>query len=144
MKKTTTETAADDIRFIDGDFFSYYTDLLKKDPKQLESYRKHIVDEYNKNHDTALFLEGLKIIAAAEGKISKLAKEIKVERTKKQDKDSLMRIEMAKQQRETKSKALTLLVKPSTYKALKKEASSKTMSVNEVANQLFEQHVASR
>jgi hypothetical protein len=147
MKKTTIETdeiTADDVKFVDGDFFEYFARLLKKDPEHLKSYKKHIVDEYNKDHDTALFLSGLKTVAMAGGEITELAKEIKIGRTKKHDKDNLMRIEIAQQQRETKSKALTLLVKPSTYKALKKEASSKTMSVNEVANQLFEQHVASR
>jgi predicted HicB family RNase H-like nuclease len=65
-----------------------------------------------------------------------------LKKTKKQDKGGFMGIEIVKQQRETKSKALTLLVKPSTYEALKKEATSKTMSINEVANQLFEQYVS--
>jgi probable addiction module antidote protein len=73
MKKTTTEITADDAKIVEGDFFEYYAKLLKKDPKQLKSYKKHIVDEYNKNHDTALFLSGLKTIAMAEG-MTKLAK----------------------------------------------------------------------
>ncbi|MDR1941407.1 MAG: hypothetical protein LBQ47_03690 [Endomicrobium sp.] len=82
MKKTTTdEIAADDAKIMKGDFFEYFAKLLKKDPEHLKSYKKHIVDEYNKDHDTALFLSGLKTIAMAEGKISKLAKEAKVERT---------------------------------------------------------------
>jgi DNA-binding phage protein len=38
------------------------------------------VEEYNKSRDTALFLNSLKIVAMAEGKIAALAKTAKVER----------------------------------------------------------------
>jgi probable addiction module antidote protein len=77
MEKITLE----DVKLEAKDFFDCYVEILKKDKKQLKSYKKHIVDEYNKTKDTALFLEGLKIIAKAEGKINKLAKAAKVERT---------------------------------------------------------------
>jgi len=54
---------------------------LKEHPEKLRSYKKHIVYEYNKIKDTALFLESLKIVARAEGKVTKLARSARVERT---------------------------------------------------------------
>lgn len=43
--------------------------------------------------------------------------------------------------RETKSRRLQLLVRPSTYKALAKEARKKRKSVNEIANRIFEEYL---
>ena len=42
--------------------------------------------------------------------------------------------------RETKSRRLQLLIRPSTYKALSKEARKKRKSVNEIANRIFEEY----
>ncbi|GHT47252.1 hypothetical protein AGMMS49936_07630 [Endomicrobiia bacterium] len=39
---------------------------------------------------------------------------------------------------ETKSKHLSLLVKPSTYAALKAQCKNKDLSINEIANQVLE------
>jgi probable addiction module antidote protein len=81
MNKIAEDIKLSDARIIKTDIFEDYAKRLKKNPDELKSYKKLILDEYNKTHDTALFLEGLKIVAIAEGKISKLAKEAQVERT---------------------------------------------------------------
>jgi probable addiction module antidote protein len=47
----------------------------------LRSYKNHIIEEYNKTRDTALFLDSLKILAMAEGKVTALAKTTKIERS---------------------------------------------------------------
>jgi probable addiction module antidote protein len=71
----------EDAEIIRTDFFEDYAKYLKKHPKKLQSYKNHVVEEYNKTRDTRLFLDSLKIVAMAEGKISNLAKTAKVERT---------------------------------------------------------------
>jgi probable addiction module antidote protein len=83
MKKITEIEGIkiEDAEIIKTDFFEDYAKYLKKHPKKLQSYKKHVVEEYNKTRDTALFLNSLKIIAMAEGKITALAKTAKVERT---------------------------------------------------------------
>ncbi|MDR1418676.1 MAG: hypothetical protein LBI80_05965 [Endomicrobium sp.] len=83
MKKITEieNIKLEDAKIIKTDFFEDYAKSLKKNPKKLESYKKHIMSEYNKNKDTALLLQGLRIVAMAEGKISTLAKKTKIERT---------------------------------------------------------------
>jgi probable addiction module antidote protein len=83
MKKITEidNIKLENAEIIKSDVFEDYAKSLRKDPKKLEKYKKHIVSEYNKNHDTNLLLHGLKIVAMAEGKISTLAKKAKVERT---------------------------------------------------------------
>lgn len=83
MKKITEidNIKLEDAKIIQTDVFEDYAKSLRKDQKKLEKYKKHIVSEYNKNHDTNLLLHGLKIVAMAEGKISTLAKKAKVERT---------------------------------------------------------------
>jgi predicted HicB family RNase H-like nuclease len=57
------------------------------------------------------------------------------------DKGDIMLKEIQKESRETKSRAFTLLLKPSIYQSLKAEAQSKGMSFNEIANRLFEQYI---
>jgi hypothetical protein len=52
--------------------------------------------------------------------------------------------EIERQRKETKSKALHLLVKPSIYEELKKEAKGKELSVNETANRIFDIYIKSR
>jgi probable addiction module antidote protein len=83
MKKITEidNIKLEDAAIIKSDVFEDYAKYLKKNPKKLESYKKHIISEYNKHQDTALFLHGLKIVAMSEGKISTLAKKAKIERT---------------------------------------------------------------
>nr|MDR2427976.1 hypothetical protein [Endomicrobium sp.] len=71
----------EDAEIIKTDFFEDYAKYLKKHPKKLQSYKNHVVEEYNKTRDIALFLNSLKIVAMAEKKVSELAKTLKVERT---------------------------------------------------------------
>ncbi|MDR2427767.1 MAG: hypothetical protein LBD19_02330 [Endomicrobium sp.] len=66
---------------LDIDFSEYYASYLKKNPKKLKNYKKHIKSEYNKTKDIAVFLENLKIVAMAEKKVSELAKTAKIERS---------------------------------------------------------------
>jgi probable addiction module antidote protein len=75
------EIKTEDAEIIKTDFFEDYAKYLKKHPKKLQSYKNHVVEEYNKTQDTALFLNSLKVVAMAEGKIATLAKTAKVERT---------------------------------------------------------------
>ncbi|MDR3256201.1 MAG: hypothetical protein LBT18_00860, partial [Endomicrobium sp.] len=49
-----------DAEILDMDFSEYYANYLKKNPKRLKGYKKHIATEYNKTKDTASFLESLK------------------------------------------------------------------------------------
>ncbi|MDR3124467.1 MAG: hypothetical protein LBU10_01130 [Endomicrobium sp.] len=84
MKKTeqqSEEITPEDARILKEDFFEHYANRLKKDPEELAGYKKYLIDQYNKDEDLALFLEGLKIVAKAERKIQVLAKAAKVERT---------------------------------------------------------------
>jgi DNA-binding phage protein len=83
MKKKieVEEIKIEDVEIIRTDFFEDYAKRLRKNPKELEGYKKHIIDTYNKTQDTRLFLDSLKIVAMAEGKIFNLAKAAKVERT---------------------------------------------------------------
>jgi len=60
------------------DFDTSFAKKLSKDPKSLKEYKKFITDEFNKDGDIALFLEGLKIIA--KGNIKGLAKNANVTR----------------------------------------------------------------
>jgi DNA-binding phage protein len=86
MKKVIYEITSEDVKIEKGDFFDYFVNSLSKDPEQLESYKKHIVSEYDKTKDIALFLEGLKIVARAEEKMPspvKAAKEKKANVYKK-------------------------------------------------------------
>jgi DNA-binding phage protein len=84
MKKLNNEdfelTAAN-VKMTGEDFSDYYAKYLKGNPKKLEHYKKYITQAYNRTKDMPLFLEGLKIVAKAETKITKLAKAAKVERT---------------------------------------------------------------
>jgi probable addiction module antidote protein len=66
---------------LDMDFSEYYANYLKKNPKKLKNYKKHIVTEYNKTKNAAVFLESLKTVAMAERKMSELAKVAKIERS---------------------------------------------------------------
>ena len=62
------------------DFDTTLAKKLSKDPKSLKEYEKFITDEFNKDGDIALFLEGLKVVAKAKGNIKGLAKNAKVTR----------------------------------------------------------------
>ena len=62
------------------DFDTTIAKKLAKDPKFLKQYEKFITDEFNKDGDVALFLEGLKLVAKAKGNIKGLAKNAKVTR----------------------------------------------------------------
>jgi probable addiction module antidote protein len=81
MKKIMKDMKLSDAGIVKTDFFEDYAKRLKKNPDELESFKERMADEYNKTQDIALFLECLKIVAMAEGKISALAKAAKVERT---------------------------------------------------------------
>lgn len=83
MKKITEIEGIklEDAEIIKIDFFEDYAKYLKKHPKKLRSYKNHIIEEYNKTRDTALFLDSLKILAMAEGKVTALAKTTKIERS---------------------------------------------------------------
>jgi hypothetical protein len=54
---------------------------LSKNAKRLETFKKRIINDYNKNKNVAIFLENLKIAAMAEKKVSELAKSAKVDRS---------------------------------------------------------------
>jgi DNA-binding phage protein len=71
----------EDAEIIKTGFFEDYAKRLRKNPRELKEYKKHIIDGYNKTRDTGLFLDSLKIVAMAEGKISNLAKAAKTERS---------------------------------------------------------------
>jgi DNA-binding phage protein len=81
MKTKDFEINPQDVKILDDDFFGYYAKYLKENPAKLEHYKKHIVSEYNKTQDTGLFLQGLRIVSMAEGKVSSIAKQAKVGRT---------------------------------------------------------------
>jgi DNA-binding phage protein len=71
----------EDGKVLDVDFSEYYANYLKKNPKKLKNYKKHIAAEYNKTKDIAVFLENLKTVAIAEKKVSELARAAKVDRS---------------------------------------------------------------
>ncbi|MDR3257046.1 MAG: hypothetical protein LBT18_05355 [Endomicrobium sp.] len=83
MKKITEIEGIklEDTEIIRTDFFEDYARRLRKNPRELKEYKYHVIEKYNKTRDTALFLDSLKIIAMAEGKISTLAKVTKIERS---------------------------------------------------------------
>jgi rhamnose utilization protein RhaD (predicted bifunctional aldolase and dehydrogenase) len=85
-------------------------------------------------------------IEEAENRISRSAEAFISDLTKKEtNKKQTTNIpEIENQIKETKSKALRLLVKPSIYEALKKEAKEKELSVNETANRIFDIYIKSR
>jgi hypothetical protein len=85
-------------------------------------------------------------IKEAESRISQPARAFISEPTKKEsNKRQLANMpEIESQTKETKSKALCLLVKPSICDALKKEAKEKELSVNETCNRIFEIYIQSR
>jgi predicted HicB family RNase H-like nuclease len=85
-------------------------------------------------------------IEEAEGRISQPAKAFISEQRKKgaNKKDFIGMAEIERQTKETKSKALHLLVSPSIYEELKKEAKGKELSVNETANRIFDIYIKSR
>ncbi|MCL1901606.1 MAG: hypothetical protein FWG57_02430 [Endomicrobia bacterium] len=67
-------------KVIETDFFADYAKTLKNNPAKLRSFKKRIIEEYNKTKDMALFLENLKILAMASGNVSDLAKKSKIQR----------------------------------------------------------------
>jgi DNA-binding phage protein len=75
MKKNIMKT-----KVIEADFFADYAKTLKNDSAKLRSFKKRIIEEYNKTKDMPLFLENLKILAMAKGNVSGLAKKSKVQR----------------------------------------------------------------
>ncbi|GHT74647.1 hypothetical protein AGMMS50222_04150 [Endomicrobiia bacterium] len=80
-KKNNFNFTADDIKPIHKDFSDFYADHLKNKPSEIKHYKEQLVRDFNKTKDAQVFLEGLKTIAIAEGKIKELAKNAKVERT---------------------------------------------------------------
>lgn len=80
-EKIDFEISPEDIKNPKENFAEYYANFLKNRPAELKSYKKHIIQEYNKTKDVAVFLEGLKIVAKAEGNVSKLAKNTGMDRT---------------------------------------------------------------
>lgn len=62
------------------DFDTTLAKKLAKDSKMLQEYKKFIAEEFNKDGDISLFLEGLKVVAQAKGNIKGLAKNAKVTR----------------------------------------------------------------
>ena len=75
MKKNVMKT-----KIVETDFFADYAKTLKNNPAKIRSFRKRIIEEYNKTKDMPLFLENLKILAMARGNVSDLAKKSKVQR----------------------------------------------------------------
>jgi DNA-binding phage protein len=71
----------DDIKSSYKDFRDFYTNHLKNNPSEIKHYKEQLVKDFNETKDVPAFLEGLKTIAAAEGRIKELAKNAKVERT---------------------------------------------------------------
>ncbi|MDR3243304.1 MAG: hypothetical protein LBT79_00985 [Elusimicrobiota bacterium] len=68
-----------DVKIPDYEYSDFYAKYLRENPKKLEHYKKHIIKEYNKTKDMPLFLEGLKIVAQAQYKITKPAKASKTD-----------------------------------------------------------------
>ena len=62
------------------DFDTMFAKILAKDEKKLKEFRELMVKDFNKTRDNAVFLRNLKIFAMAQGKVSELAKKIKVNR----------------------------------------------------------------
>jgi probable addiction module antidote protein len=63
-----------------SDFNETVIERLKRNPKELESYKKFVFKDFSKNQDKELFLEGLKRIIAASNGISETAKSTKLTR----------------------------------------------------------------
>ncbi|MDR1195290.1 MAG: hypothetical protein LBL00_02315 [Endomicrobium sp.] len=80
-EKKDCEITADNAKISGLDFAEYYAKHLRKNPKELAVYKKHVVKKYNETGDAELLLESLKIIAMAEKKITSMAKQAKVERS---------------------------------------------------------------
>jgi hypothetical protein len=85
-------------------------------------------------------------IKEAEGRISQSARAFISEPIKKEanKKEMIIMPEIESQTKETKSKALNLLVTPSIYEALRKEGKEKELSVNETCNRIFDIYIQSR
>jgi hypothetical protein len=85
-------------------------------------------------------------IKEAEGRINQSARAFISKPTKKNvnKKNSTGMLEIEGQTKETKSKALCLLIRPSVYEALKNEAYKKNLSINETANRIFELYIKGR
>ncbi|MDR3244104.1 MAG: hypothetical protein LBT79_05085 [Elusimicrobiota bacterium] len=90
MKKTKTNlddfiiTPAD-VRSTGETISDYYANYLKAHPKELEDYKKHVIEEYNKTKDNAMFLKRLKTIAKAQSKVPKIRKKAKIKRENHRD-----------------------------------------------------------
>jgi DNA-binding phage protein len=81
MKKNIKKIMSKDAEVLNIDFREYYANFLKNKPKELKSYKKHVISAFNKTHDIPAFLEGLKTIAMAERKINDIAKSARLERS---------------------------------------------------------------
>jgi hypothetical protein len=73
------EITLENTKIMSDDFSTYYAKYLKEHPLELKHYKQHIVQEYNKTKDRALFLLGLQTIAQAEGKIGDTKNQVKTE-----------------------------------------------------------------
>ncbi|MDR0646012.1 MAG: hypothetical protein LBG46_03320 [Elusimicrobiota bacterium] len=81
MKKIKNKITAKDAKVLNVSFREYYANFLKNKPKELKSYKRQVIAAFNKTHDIAAFLEGLKTIAMAERKVSDIAKSAGLERS---------------------------------------------------------------
>jgi hypothetical protein len=63
------------------DFRDFYATHLKNNPFEIKYYKEQLVKDFNETQDVPAFLEGLKTIATAEGRIKEIAKNAEVERT---------------------------------------------------------------
>ncbi|MDR0822863.1 MAG: hypothetical protein LBN20_03670 [Endomicrobium sp.] len=80
-KKEKFVITADDVKSDYADYTESYAAYLSKHPKELQYYKKHIVEKYNKTQNEALFLSGMRTVAMAEGKMSQIAKKANIQRT---------------------------------------------------------------
>ncbi|MDR3243770.1 MAG: hypothetical protein LBT79_03370 [Elusimicrobiota bacterium] len=81
MKKTKTNlddfiVTPEDVKLTGETYSDYYAGYISEHPKKLAHYKKHVIEEYNKTKDAAMFLKGLQIIAKAESKASKIRKKV--------------------------------------------------------------------
>jgi DNA-binding phage protein len=71
MKKT---------RIADETFNEMYAKILKRNTEELKDFKKHIIEEFNRTKDSAVFLENLKIVAIANGNVKSLAEKSMIRR----------------------------------------------------------------
>jgi hypothetical protein len=66
MKPENEVIDKSDWRIASNDFDTTYLEVITKNRKRLDSYKKFIFEQYNKTKEMALFLDNLRTLAKAE------------------------------------------------------------------------------